>query len=108
MQRHKAIIAASVVSATLLVGAAGISLNNALAGSDDGPGRMNPVSVDGVQQVATPPATTFSSSNRSEPAGDFEDEFESEDFDDEYESEDNDHEDDDDAEHEYEGGEDDD
>jgi len=107
MQRHKAIIAASVVSATLLVGAAGISLNNALAGSDDGPGRLNPVSVEGEQQVSTSPATSSSPSSREESAGIFDDEFESEDFDDEDDSDD-DHEEDRDGEHEYEGGEDDD
>lgn len=105
MQRHKAIIAASVVSATLLVGAAGISLNNALAGSDEGPGRLNPVSVQsGQEQVATP-SSAFSSSQNSD-----DNEFDSDEFDDEFDSDesDDDREEDHDEEDEYEGGEDDD
>lgn len=109
MERRKAVIAAAAATATLLAGAAAISLNTSLVGAsgDDGVGQISPV------EPETSPATVFVDEPAARtvlPGGDgsddgSDDEYDHDGYDDEFDGQES-HDGDDD--HEYEGADDDD
>lgn len=104
MERRKAVIAAATATATLLAGAAAISLNTSLVGAsgDDGVGQISP-----VEPAASPATVYIDEPGRTVLPDDDEYDDEHDEYDDDGFDGQESHDGDDD-EHEYEGADDDD